>query len=171
MIFISGVHGVGKSYFCNLVNKGLGIKAYSASKLISERKHAGFDKNKLIPDIDENQQYLLAAVDELRASEENFILDGHFCLLNASREVTRISRETFTSLKPEAIILLTENPAIISQRRKNRDNLDISPESINKFQCEEQKYAEEVAALIGARLFVSKGSNELQNAIDFIKSL
>lgn len=84
MIFISGVHGVGKSYFCDMVKAATGIESYSASTLITQKKHSGFAKDKLIPDIDDNQQYLLQAVNELKGSGQNFILDGHFCLLNAT---------------------------------------------------------------------------------------
>ncbi len=51
MIFISGVHGVGKGYFCNLVNKELGIESYTASDLISKGKDIDFDSNKLVSDI------------------------------------------------------------------------------------------------------------------------
>lgn len=171
MIFISGVHGVGKSYFCDMVKNATGIESYSASTLISQKKHSGFSKDKLIPDIDDNQQYLLQATNELKASEDNFILDGHFCLLNASGEITRIPNDTFTTLKPEAIILLMEKPKVISHRRKERDGIDATPESIDAFQTEEQKYAEEVAAQIGAKLFVSVGSEDLPRALDFIKSL
>ena len=87
MIFISGVHGVGKSYFCKLVKDSIGIASYSASKLIADKKQKGFSKDKLIPDIDENQQYLLQAIDELRLSGKDFILDGHFCLLNAEGDI------------------------------------------------------------------------------------
>lgn len=67
MIFISGVHGVGKSYFCDMVKAATGIESYSASTLITQKKHSGFAKDKLIPDIDDNQQYLLQAVNELKA--------------------------------------------------------------------------------------------------------
>lgn len=171
MIFISGVHGVGKTYFCDMVRNELGINAYPASRLIAEKKKSGFDSSKLVADIDENQQYLLVAVEELRQDEHNFILDGHFCLLDTSGTVTRIGVDTFTSLRPEAIILLTEKPEVISQRRRERDGKEVTPESINAFQSEEQKYAEEVAAQIGAQLFVSKGSEDLPRALDFIKSL
>ena len=171
MIFISGVHGVGKTYFCDMVKKELGINAYPASQLITEKKKAGFDSNKLVADIDKNQQYLLVAVDELRQKESNFIFDGHFCLLDTSGTVTRISVDTFTSLKPEAIILLTEKPEVISHRRKERDGIDVTPKSIDAFQTEEQKYAEEVAEQIGAMLFISTGSEDLPRALDFIKSL
>ena len=132
MIFVSGVHGVGKSYFCNLVKEVTGIKTHSSSPLIAEKKQLKFAKDKLIPDIDDNQQFLLLAVDELKASDRNFILDGHFCLLNASGEVQRISYDTFTMLKPDAIVLLTEESEIIMSRRKKRDGIAITVESYRK---------------------------------------
>lgn len=171
MIFISGVHGVGKSYFCDMVKTETGIESYSASTLITQKKHSGFSKDKLIPDIDDNQQYLLQAVSELRDSGENFILDGHFCLLNASGEITRIPYDTFTTLKPEAIILLMERSEVIAARRKKRDGIEASVQDIEDFQQEECAYAKEVASDIGARLFISGGSGDLARAIDFIKSL
>lgn len=170
MIFISGVHGVGKSYFCDMVKQTIDINAYSASTLISEKKKSGFSRDKLIPDIDDNQQYLLQAVDELRATEGNFILDGHFCLLNAEGKVQRIVYETFTALKPEAILLLTEAPEIIAERRQSRDNRDVTVESIKEFQDSEEVYAKEVAEAIDAKLFISKGTSDLEKSIEFIKS-
>lgn len=171
MIFVSGVHGVGKSYFCNLVKDSVGIETYSASALIATKKRSEFAKNKLIPDIDENQQFLLWAVDELRTLCQNFILDGHFCLLNASGEVQRIPYGTFAMLKPDAIVLLTENPEIIASRRRKRDGIEVAVESIEYFQREERLYADEVARDINAKLFVSEGAKDLMRAIEFIKSL
>lgn len=171
MIFVSGVHGVGKSFFCNLVKDFVGIETYSASNLIATKKRSGFAKDKLIPDIDENQQFLIWAVDELKASGRNFILDGHFCLLNSFGEVQRILYDTFTMLKPDAIVLLTEDPEIIVSRRRKRDGIEITIESVEKFQREERLYADEVAKSIGAKLFISKGAEDLMQAIDFVKSL
>ena len=171
MIFISGVHGVGKSYFCKLVKDSIGIASYSASKLIADKKQKRFSKDKLIPDIDENQQYLLQAIDELRLSGKDFILDGHFCLLNAEGDIYRIPYETFSSLKPEAIILLTESPFVIAKRRSDRDNVTVSPESIDAFQKEEITYAKEVAEKLKAKLFISEGAETIDQAVSFISSL
>jgi len=171
MIFISGVHGVGKSYFCNMVKDATGIESYSASKLISQKKHSGFSTDKLIPDIDDNQDYLLQAVNDLKATGHNFILDGHFCLLNASGIITRIPLDTFIALRPEAIILLTERPEIIAARRKERDRIDASIQNIEDFQHEECTYAKEVAAAIGANLYISDGAADLGNTIEYIKTL
>ena len=171
MIFISGVHGVGKSYFCDMVKLATGIKSYSASALIAQKKHSNFASDKLIPDIDDNQQYLLQAINELRNSGENFILDGHFCLLNTSGEITRIPYDTFTTLKPEEIILLMEKSEVIAARRKERDGVDVSVQDIEDFQEKECAYAKEIAVDIGAKLFISGGAGDLAQAIDFIKSL
>lgn len=145
MIFISGVHGVGKSYFCDQVKANLGIHTYSASKLIASRKNVDFSNNKLILDIDDNQLYLLAAVQELNASSAQYHLDGHFCLLNADGIVTRIPPETFKALQPEAIVLLTERPEIIAERRKQRDGIIHDVSAIRRFQDEESSYAKEIA--------------------------
>ena len=169
MIFISGVHGVGKSYFCNLVKEATGIECYSASSLIKERKKQGFPANKRVADIDENQLYLLAAVDDLRATLGEFLLDGHFCLLNTEGVITRISLDTFTTLKPEAIILLTEEPEIIAKRRQERDGVDHKASDIKDFQDEEVKYAKEVSELLQVPLKISTGSNDIENTVEFIR--
>lgn len=169
MIFISGVHGVGKSYFCNLVKAATGIECFSASTLIRDRKNQDFPADKQVADIDENQLYLLAAVDDLRANLGEFLLDGHFCLLNTEGKIARIPINTFTTLEPEAIILLTENPDVIARRRQERDNVEHNAFDIEAFQNEEIKYAKEVAELLQVPLKISSGSNDLNNTIDFIK--
>ena len=171
MIFISGVHGVGKTFFCDRVREATGIESYSASKLITQKKHSEFAKDKLIPDIDENQQYLIHAVNELKASVKNFILDGHFCLLNATGEITRIPYDTFTTLNPDTIVLLMEQSEVITARRKERDGIEASVQEIEKFQQEECAYAKEVADALGAKLFISEGAGDIAKAIQFIKSL
>ncbi len=170
MIFISGVHGAGKSYFCNLVKEATGIECYSASSLIKEKKKQGFPADKRVADIDENQLYLLAAVDDLRASPGEFLLDGHFCLLNKEGVITRIPLDTFTTLRPEAIILLTEDPEIIAQRRQERDGVEHKASDIKAFQDEEAKYAGEVAELLQVPLKISTGSKDIENTIEFIRN-
>lgn len=170
MIFISGVHGVGKSYFCDLLKDRLGVVSYSTSKLIADKKNAGFSPNKLVADIDDNQFYLLEAIRELRGSGDEFLLDGHFCLLNKEGVITRIPLNTFTSLAPDAIVLLTEDPTIIAKRRQDRDGIEHSASDIQAFQDAEKTYANEVAELLGVPLKVSAGSRDVDSTIEFIKS-
>lgn len=81
MIFVSGIHGVGKTYFCEMTRERLGIKFFSASELIAERKKQGFSPNKLVSDIDENQGFLLDAIECLRRDEGNSLLMVIFACL------------------------------------------------------------------------------------------
>ena len=45
MIFISGIHGVGKSYFCEKLKEVTGIESYASSSLIEQKKKVIFAKN------------------------------------------------------------------------------------------------------------------------------
>jgi adenylate kinase len=170
MLFISGVHGVGKSYFCDRVNVDLGVATFSASQLISERKHARFAGDKLIPDIDDNQSYLLAAVQDLNATSPNYLLDGHFCLLNGEGKVTRIPKETFTALMLDAIVLLTEKPDVIAKRRKQRDDIVHNVDAIKRFQDEDAAYAAEIAETLSVPIKVSARSDDLDSTLDFVRA-
>ena len=80
---------------------------------------------------------------------------GHLYLLNASGEVQRISHNTFAVLKPDAIVLLTEEPGIIVSRRRKHDGIEITAESAENFKREERLYADEAAKNIGAKFFIS----------------
>ena len=171
MIFISGVHGVGKSYFCNMVKKRLGIETYSASELIADKRKLGFNKDKLVSNAEDNQHYLLTAIDELREKSKDFIIDGHFCLLDTYGRVKRLGIDVFVNLCPDTIVLLMEKPEIICHRRKERDSIDISIESVNEFQTEEKKYAEEIAMLVGAKLYISSGAEDLERIIKLLGSV
>lgn len=113
MIFVSGIHGMGKIYFCNIIKDKQGIKNYSASQLIAGRREKSFSADKFVSDINDNQVLLLNAINELRQAGEEFILDGHFCLLNEDGVITRIPMETYTLLKLDVMILLLENPKIL----------------------------------------------------------
>lgn len=170
MLFICGIHGVGKSYFCQEVKNRLNFDTYSASSMIAERKHMAFSSDKLIPDIDDNQQYLLEAIDELNSVSRQYILDGHLCLLDANGAVQRISLNTFTKLKIDAILLLTEKAEIIAERRAERDRMHNSIENIRLFQAEEFRYASEIGTLLNIPIHISPGIDELDQAILFVET-
>ena len=169
MIFIGGIHGVGKSYFCGQVIEQLDLDYYSASELISARKNVVFLKDKLIPDIDDNQAYLLDAVEELNSQGKSYLLDGHFCLYNKNREISRITIDTFVFLKPKAIILITELPSVIVSRLNERDNIKYIEKDINDFQEAETIYAREIAKLLNIPLCIYCSTDSLSDTLDFIK--
>lgn len=113
----------------------------------------------------------MLAVNILKSESRQFILDGHFCLLNSYEKAERIPAETFIALAPDGIIVLTEKPQIIVERRKSRDGVNVSINSIEEFQNEEVIYATEVTKIISAKLFISRGKENHSKAIDFIKSM
>ncbi len=170
LIFISGVHGVGKTFFCNKIKTDLGIDCYSSSSLIAEKKKQGFSSDKRVDGINENQLFLLQAVKELRDEGKEFLLDGHFCLLNVEGKITRIPADTFSALAPNSIVLLTEDPVIISKRRQERDNISCSVASIKVFQEEEIKYANEISDLFKIPILIASVSKDIDLIERFISS-
>ncbi|MDD2958954.1 MAG: hypothetical protein PHE06_07975 [Lachnospiraceae bacterium] len=67
-------------------------------------------------------------------------------------------------------MLLTEKPEIIAERRVNRDSVQIDTEVIRRFQEEEMIYAKEMSDKIGIPLCISKGSEDMESTINFIKN-
>lgn len=151
------------------MKKRLNIESYSASQLIAAKRNEGFSENKWVSNIDDNQDLLVAAIEELRKAEKEFILDGHFCLLNESGKITRIPLDTYMLLKPDAIILLTEKPEIIADRRLQRDNVCQDISEISAFQEEEECYAKEIAERLDVSLVISRGMNDIGKIVDCIK--
>lgn len=166
MIFVGGIHGVGKSHFCEIVKNELSIKNYSASCLIARGRNKGFNANKLVSDIDENQLFLVAAVNELRRSEEEFILDGHFCLLNSEGVISKVPLCIFALLMPDMMVLLTESPEVIADRRWKRDHVRQDVSEIKDFQDAEKKYAKEIAMQLSIQLEISRGGDDLVRILD-----
>ena len=169
MIFVGGVHGVGKSSFCNLVKHELAVDSFTASDLIAQRKQISFPLDKRTSAPEANQRYLVDAVQELDSINPRYLLDGHFCLLNTEEQIVRIPSETFISLNPAAIILLTEDPVVISERRKRRDGIDHDIAVIRRFQDEEHSYAKLIADMLEIPIRVSLGFDDLANAVEFVR--
>lgn len=108
IIFLAGVHGVGKSYLGEPAAKALGIAYRTASKLIREEKGAAtWAIDKKTADIDSNQTALIQAVSKLRAAGA-LLLDGHFVLRDAQGTITPLTARVFSQLNLKGVILLTE---------------------------------------------------------------
>ena len=110
IIFIGGIHGVGKSTVCTKISDSLKIKSYSASSLIKSVSGLTFPSDKKIKGINKNQDLLITAVDKYIDPNIYCLLDGHFCLLDQNGEITDIPIATFTNLSPSAILVLMSFP-------------------------------------------------------------
>jgi len=122
VIFVAGVHGVGKTYLCERVAAATGIKHSSASSLIkSELNSQNWNSSKLVSDIDSNQIALTKAVKNLTSNGEVLLLDGHFVLKSAEGQLSEIEEGTFQDLSLSAVVLIEAPTGVVKHRLSLRD--------------------------------------------------
>lgn len=167
MIFIGGVHGVGKSTFCSLAEKRFGIHAYSSGRLIADYKNNPYLADKKVADIADNQVVLKLALQRIEETESTYLLDGHFCLLNRKRKVEEIAPEVFKELNPRAILVLTIAPSVLFERLSHRDGIVYSVEELDDFQKQEIHHATRIASDLEVPLAIC---TEIEEGLTFIES-
>jgi predicted transcriptional regulator/adenylate kinase len=146
ILFVAGVHGVGKSSMCEAYAKKFGALYKSASQLIREAKAEAVATNsKAVQDIDGNQQLLIQAVSKIRAKGKNLLLDGHFAILNAEHQPTPLSTDVFANLYIDSIVAIYDEPSLISSRMVNRDGDAMSEAEVDSLQTLEISRAEQVS--------------------------
>jgi len=122
VIFLAGVHGVGKGFLGTPVANSMGITHLTASQLIREEKgQATWGNDKRTSDLDDNQLALIRAVAHRRLTHPGILLDGHFVLRNAHGVLTPLATTVFKELHLTGVILLTEGAKIIASRLAMRD--------------------------------------------------
>lgn len=94
IIFISGIHGVGKNYIANILKKYSKINVYSASDLIKKYSEMDTDINKKVFNIESNQQNLISSIN-IFVKDELFILLGHFCLFDKHYRIKKLIKKYF----------------------------------------------------------------------------
>lgn len=122
VIFLAGVHGVGKGFLGAPVANSMGITHLTASQLIREEKgQATWGIDKRTSDLDDNQLALIRAVAHRRLSHPNILLDGHFVLRDTQGVLTPLAASVFKELHLTGVILLTEAESVIANRLALRD--------------------------------------------------
>ena len=164
IIFVGGVHGVGKSTFADMIKSQYPkIESLSCSKIIKWENPA----HKEVEDVGETQNTLLVNLPYFIDQDKNYILDGHFCLLTEQGSIERVPIEVFETISPSMIVVLHEEPNIICQRLNQRDLHNYSLELITEFQKEEIRYSTEVADALGVPLEVCNSINR-ENVIRMV---
>ena len=171
IIFIGGIHGVGKSTLCTKISDFLDIESYSASKLIKSVSNLEFPSDKKIKGINKNQDLLITAVEEYINPDNYCLLDGHFCLLNQNGEVSDIPLTTFTNLSPAAIIVLTNEPNIIYNQIKDRDGNEMNIENITSFQDRELEHSKLVSQTLNIPWITENPVKGLPHIQSFISDM
>lgn len=149
IIFVGGVHGVGKSTFAAMIKSECPqVECLSCSRIIKWENPA----HKEVENVGETQNKLLQNLPYFIDQDKNYILDGHFCLLTEQDGIERVPIEVFETISPSMIVILKEEPNVICQRLNQRDSHIYSSELITEFQEKEIKYAKEVADTLGVPL-------------------
>jgi adenylate kinase len=147
LVFVGGVHGVGKSTVCTEVCEALGLRVIAASALIKgERNVEVADRGKLVADVTDNQQLLVRGFKRIeRDSGAIQVLDGHFVLRTTAGKIERIASHVFEQLGVRRIVCFMDKPAAILQRLRERDGGDGDIHEVTALQDEELNHADSVA--------------------------
>lgn len=171
IIFVGGIHGVGKTTICNDLSNKLSIEHYSSSSLISMLDSKRIKQDKIVEDIHDNQKMLLEAIDYFLDEDKAYLLDGHFCLIDKNNSIQKVPVEVFESLAIRGIIIISEQEHKILKRLKVRDNEDYSLDYIKEFQEKEIYYAKQIARQIKVPIKIINISKDKSAIISSVKEL
>lgn len=122
VLFVGGVHGVGKTTLCESYARIHGVLYKSAGQLIKEaRGLASASPTKAVSDINGNQKLLIEEVKRIRASGRTLLLDGHFAVFDSSYKPTPLAIAVFSDLGITGVILIADKPEAIAARLSIRD--------------------------------------------------
>lgn len=145
IIFIGGIHGVGKSTICKQVCAEFKINYLSASEILKWKDVSQNGKDKTIKDILFTQNLLLEGLKHIVDKKTFYILDGHFCLLDADKKIKNVPLETFELIKPILVGVIIGDISEIQRRLTERDNKTYEFQSLNDMQTAERERGQLIA--------------------------
>lgn len=153
VLFVAGVHGVGKTTLCTEYANNHGLLHKSASELIREEKEVAISRtNKLVKDVSGNQQLLINAVERIRATGKTLLLDGHFALMNKARKIEALPAKVFADLRIDGIVVIRDRASSIALRLRQRDGCGFDPKEILALQSAEIEQSKLVSKELGLPL-------------------
>lgn len=158
MIFLGGVHGVGKTSMCAGVSESFGLQVISASAIIrAERAQPSLDSRTAVLNVGGNQGLLVRGVQRIVADIPErylYLLDGHFALRTLAGNIEEIDADVFQAIGVSGLICLIDDPAAIAQRLSARDGEVHDVIAISQLQAAELSAAEAVSRTLGLGLNV-----------------
>lgn len=147
IVFVGGIHGVGKTYLGAPAARHLGIRHATASQLIrEERGLQTWGGDKRVDGIDENQAALVAATTRLRTEGQRLLLDGHFVLRGANGNLTEVDVQVFRDLQIGAVLLLAADIDVVIGRLRERADHSWSESELRLLSEYEEAHARRVSA-------------------------
>jgi len=170
MIFVGGIHGVGKTYLCDLICSKIEAVHFTASNLIdNEIKKSGIGKRDL--NYLDNQRILVQAVKNRGVREKQTLVDGHFCLSVSGKNFIDIPLAVFEDMNLKGVIVLKDDVTKIKKRLKDRkggENDDLK--FLENFQKREVEWAQHVCESLSIRILIAT-PNEEELILNFIASI
>ena len=172
LVFVGGIHGVGKTSIARRLAEMLPAVHVTAGTLIRETASAGHVVTvgvgkKAVPDVDGNQDVLLRGLASFRGrigAKQRLLLDGHFCLLDASGNITEISLDVFAAMRPAAVLLVTAEPETVHARLMQRDAESPPLDVVAQLSNREEARAVEVSTALSIPMWTVRGDIELEVA-------
>jgi len=167
IIFIGGIHGVGKGTLCKKLSSEMMIPHYSSSDLL-KWDEISTKENKAVKDFKQTQNRLIAGIENQIEKDKLTLLDGHFCLLNQEGLPKKIDEEVFQQIQPLAICIKIQDIATIHERLKIRDGNKYKMETLDAMQRLELSQSLKVSQMLCIPLFQVEQSitMELKNFIN-----
>lgn len=159
IIFVGGIHGVGKSTICNRICAELNIEYLSASELIKWRDLNEDVSNKKVSDLSLTQNRLIEELKNRLIKNKTYILDGHYCLLDRNNEVEKISFETFEQIKPKLFVIVVKDVNEIKKQLEERDSKPYDYHLLEKFQDNELSYVKHLANILNTPYYIYNNKN------------
>ena len=153
IIFIGGIHGVGKGTLCERIESELGIVHLSASEVLKWKELNVDSSDKRVTDIDSTQDRLLNNLKGIINPGQTYLLDGHFCLLNKENQIEKVPEDVFIGINPKKIIVVSDNPEIISKRLSQRDGRTYETSLLKEMQNTEIEHAKYISNLLGVEMY------------------
>jgi len=170
IIFIGGIHGVGKTTLCNQILKKIDINYYSASSLIKRlNKDSINDKNKNVANINKNQDRLITAIDGYVDRAKECLIDGHFCLFDLDQKITKVSEKVFKKINPSSIVVVYDNVKNIRHKNNDRDTIDYDEKLLDNFQSQELVYSKYIAEKLKIPYMTFDVNTNIDAIINFLK--
>lgn len=140
VLFVGGVHGVGKSTYCEAAAARHQCLHVRASDVIRQLKASAAPvRTKLVTNVDANQDLLLLEFEQVKRKTNAglILLNGHFVLRNANGAIQRLQTPVFTALGLTGLLCFEDDPLAIATRMSERDQIPVDVDDIASLQAEE----------------------------------
>ena len=158
IIFIGGIHAVGKTFFTNFaIADNPQLKLLSCSEVLKWKDPT----EKEVDNVAANQDLLIENLQKIVDIDKPYLLDGHFCLMNKNGEIEQVPSHIFRSINPVFIVLLYENIDIVAKRLFERDGKKYDQKLLEQLSNAEREWAMKIADDLSIPVYLIKSSEYL----------